>query len=149
MKTRQAFLASLALLIIPTAAMAIPPSSMGYAYAQISQANTTVTLVNVTLDVESGAALTAIKCIFPSDAGSAKVKVEITSNPGPFEKDFSFTADSTFFERESNGAGRFLSAWVPVNVGFNHGLLVQLNNTGLGTATINCWAAYAVGHELE
>jgi hypothetical protein len=53
-----------------------------------------------------------------------------------------FTIDPTFLERESSGAGQFLSGWIPISIPFTTSIHVTLNNTGLGTATINCWAAW-------
>jgi|SRR5579864_196615 hypothetical protein len=143
MKSKKVLLAALAGLTIPAAAMANVPQ-VGYAYAQIYQANSTVTLANVSRTggpVESR--LVGLKCIFPSNDDGALVKVEITADAGTTrEQDLSITVDPTFFQQESNGAGQLLSGWVPLNVDFASTLLVQLNNTNLGTATINCWVSY-------
>jgi len=149
---------SLALtLMAPAAAMA--GNLVGYGYAQIYQSNSTVTLLNVTIPSGfRGGELKGIKCIFPSSDGGAEVKIKITYDAGTsFEQDFSFTVDPTYFQRESNGSGQFLSDWVPQGQGYggNHlnlfesTLLVQLNNTSLGTATINCWATWGTLYQIE
>jgi len=143
MKTKQTLIAALAGLTIPIAATA-NVARVGYAYAQIYQANSTVTLANVSRnDGVNESQLVGLKCIFPSNDSGAKVKVLITTDAGTTnEKDLSITVDPTYFQQESTGAGQFLSDWVPLHVLFFHTLLVNLNNTNLGTATINCWASY-------
>jgi hypothetical protein len=150
---------SLALtLMAPAAAMAASGNLVGYGYAQIYQSNSTVTLLNVTIPSGfRGGELKAIKCIFPSSDGGAEVKIKITYDAGTgHEQDLSFTVDPTFFQQESNGSGQFLSDWVPLRQGaanypvlFGSTLLVQLNNTNLGTATINCWATWGTLYQIE
>lgn len=143
MKTKQTLIAALAGLTIPIAAMA-NAAQVGYAYAQIYQANSTVTLANVSRNEGvPDSQLVGLKCIFPSNDSGAEVKVVITTDAGTGqEEDLSITVDPTYFQQESNGAGQFLSDWVPLHVHFYHTLLVKLNNTNLGTATINCWVSY-------
>lgn len=142
MKTRQLLLATLALLMIPVTAQAT--AALGYGSAQIFQANTTVQLLSVSLGQQNEGTLRGLKCLFPSTDDSAMVEVKITTDAGKSnEKDLSFTVDPTYFHQESNGAGNFTSDWIRLNVTFFFTLLVQLNNTGLGTATINCWASYS------
>jgi len=147
---------SLALsLMAPAAAMA--GNLVGYGYAQIFQSNSTVTLLNVSIPSGfRGGELKGIKCIFPSGDGGAELTIKITYDAGTtFEQDFSFTVDPTFFQRESSLSGQFLSDWVPQGHGsgplnlFESTLLVQLNNTNLGTATINCWATWGTLYQVE
>jgi len=144
------------MLMAPAAAMA--GNLVGYGYAQIYQSNSTVTLLNVSIPSGfRGGELKGIKCIFPSGDGGAEVKIEITYDAGTgSERDFSFTVDPTYFHQESNGSGQFLSDWVPQGHGqgnnlnlFGSTLLVQLNNTNLGTATINCWATWGTLYQIE
>ena len=128
---------SLALsLMAPAAAMA--GNLVGYGYAQIFQSNSTVTLLNVSIPSGfRGGELKGIKCIFPS-SGATSLKITVTIDTTAS----SFTVDPSNFERESNGGGQYLSGWIPFNTGFNNSIHVQLNNTGLGTSTINCWASW-------
>jgi hypothetical protein len=130
---------------------------VGYGYAQISQSNTTVQLLNISIpSTYRGGELKGIKCIFPSSGGGAAVKIKVTFDAGmSFEQDYSFTVDPSYFQQESNGSGQFMSGWVPqggatsaVNL-FQSTLLVQLNNTNLGTATINCWATWGTLNQVE
>jgi hypothetical protein len=114
-------------LLLPAAA-----SAQQYSYAQVYLANSTVDLIPST---SASGQVNAIKCNFASDSD---VKVEFTVDGNAS----SFTMDPTFFERESSGAGQYLSGWIFVNVGFASSIHVQLNNTGLGTSTINCWASW-------
>jgi hypothetical protein len=149
MKTRQVLLASLASLTIPAAAMAAGTSSVGYAYAQIYQANSTVQLVNASVGdtnlITNIGTLEGLKCLFPDSNGGAMVKIVITADAGKSsEQDLSLTVDPTYFQQESNGSGQFTSDWIQVPVSFLSTLLVQLNNTNLGTTTINCWASYSI-----
>ena len=116
-------------------AMASAGTTVEYNYAQIYQSNSTVDLIP-SYSGSSGI-LNGIKCIFPAGS-SAAVKITVTMDTIAS----SFTIDPTYFERESNGGGQFLSGWIPFDTGFSNSIHVQLNNTGLGTATINCWASW-------
>src|SRR6185369_123147 len=80
-----------------------------------------------------------IKCIFPSTASGASVKV-ITTVDGAASTNF--VIDPTNLEREASGAGQFTSGWLPFNIPFSSSIQIQLNNTLLGTASINCWATW-------
>jgi hypothetical protein len=119
-------------LLAPFAANA---STLEYSYAQIFSANSTVDLVATT----SGSGnLNGIKCIFPSSDGGAEVKITATLDGTAS----SFTIDPSNLERESNGGGQYLTGWIPIGDGFSTSIHVTLNNTSLGTATINCWASW-------
>jgi hypothetical protein len=133
MKTRHFLLLAGALgLLLPAMASAV---TVEYSYAQIYVSNSTVDLVPST---SAQGFLNGIKCIFPSSSPtSLKITVTIDGTAS------SFTVDPTYFERESNGGGQYLSGWIPIGTGFGTGIHVQLNNTGLGTSTINCWASWA------
>lgn len=124
-------------LLVPSLARA---STVKYSYAQIYSANTTVDLVPSTSG--SGGYLNGVKCVFPSNDSGAAVKVTVTLDGGTAT---SFTIDPTYFERESNGAGQYLSGWIPYAVFFTSSIHITLNNTSLGTATINCWASWTLG----
>jgi hypothetical protein len=149
MGTKQILMASLVFLTIPAAAMAAGTSSVGYAYAQIYQANSTVQLVNASVGdtslIINIGTLEGLKCLFPGSNGGARVKIVITADAGQsYEQDLSLTVDPNYFQQESNGSGQFTSDWIRVPVTFYRTLLVQLNNTNLGTTTINCWASYRI-----
>ena len=135
------------LLIAPVAAMA--GNLLGYGYGQISQPNSTVEVLSVNLDPRyyRGIGLKGIKCIFPSGDGGASVKIKITYG----STEYSFIVDPTFFQQESNGSGQFMSDWVPLPSGQQGGttVLVQLNNTNLGTATISCWVTWGSFPQIE
>lgn len=123
---------------IPALALAADPGNVTprYSAATILNANSTVDLIPST----SGAGnVRGIKCVFPSNAGGCSVKIK-TSVDGAAAT--SFVIDPSFLERESDLAGQFLSGWIPMNIQFTSSIQVQLNNTGLGTATINCWASW-------
>jgi hypothetical protein len=135
MKPKHLILAGAVCLLVPSLAGA---SSVKYSYAQISTANSTVDLIPST---SSNSTLSGIMCIFPSNDGGAQVKITVTFGSTVS----SFIIDPTNLERESNGAGQYLSGWIPFLVpgsAANSPLHVTLNNTGLGTATINCWASW-------
>lgn len=119
----------LACLLAPAAGAS---ETMQYSYAQIYLTNSTIDLIPST---SANGWVNGIKCNFPS---TNAVKVIFTLD-GTVS---SFTIDPTFFERESNGAGQYLSGWINFNGGFASSVHVQLNNTGLGTAVINCWASW-------
>jgi hypothetical protein len=129
MKTKLLYLTLAWCLLVPVMASA---SGVGYSYAQIYQSNSTVDLVPST---SGSGSLNGIKCIFPN---SAAVKVTVTIDGTAS----SFTIDPSDFERESNGAGQYLSGWIPMSNFFATSLHITLNNTNLGTATINCWASW-------
>jgi hypothetical protein len=145
MKIKQILLASLAFLTIPATAMAA--RSVGYVYGQIYQTNSTVTLLDVTVDGRyQRAQLTGLKCIFPSTDSGASIKVTITQGSTAS----SFIADPSYFQRESNGSGQFMSDWIAFSSGnFADHIAVTLNNTNLGTATVNCWATYSIVPQVE
>lgn len=130
MRQKLLLLACAFCLLLPAAASA--QQTMQYNYAQIYLANTTVDLIPST---STPGWINGIKCNFSADTD---VKVEITLD-GNLS---SFVIDPTYFERESSGAGQYLSGWILLNAGFNTSVHVQLNNTLLGTSTINCWASW-------
>ena len=132
MRMQYLLLACALCLLVPAMASA---TTVEYSYAQIFMSSSTVDLIPSTCG--SGGVLNGIKCIFPSSsATSLKITVTIDTTAS------SFTVDPSNFERESNGGGQYLSGWIPFNTGFNNSIHVQLNNTGLGTSTINCWASW-------
>jgi len=156
MNVKRTCLSLVLLLMAPAAATA---AVVGYGYGQIYQSNSTVTVLSVTVpSAYRGGELKGIKCIFPSNDSGASVKIKITYDAGTsVERDFSFIVDPTYFHQESNGSGQFMSDWVPVpafgatgttSVLFST-VLVQLNNTNLGTATINCWATWGSFPQVE
>jgi hypothetical protein len=109
-----------------------------YSTANIFTASSTVNLIPST----SGSGnVRGIKCIFPSTASGASVKILFTVDGGTAT---SFIIDPSNLERESNGAGQFTSGWVPLDIEFTSSIQLQLNNTGLGTASIVCWAAWGL-----
>jgi hypothetical protein len=118
-------------LALPVAAGA--QQTVQYSYAQISSPNTTVDLIPSTSALGE---LNAIKCNF---GGDTAVKVEFTIDGTAS----SIVIDPSNFDRESNGAGQYLSGWILFLSLFGIGIHVQLNNTGLGTSTINCWASWS------
>jgi hypothetical protein len=134
MKSKQIWFAlALATLIPAMAHAAVTPH---YSAATISTANSTVDLIPTT----SGSGnVYGIKCIFPSTASGASVKI-ITTVDGAASTNF--IIDPTDLEQESDSAGQFLSGWIPFNIPFSSSIHVQLNNSVLGTATINCWASW-------
>jgi hypothetical protein len=131
MRPQRLFLACAFCLLLPAAASA--QQIMQFSYAQIYLANTTVDLIPAT---SSGGQLNSIKCNF---GGTTAVKLEFTIDGTAS----SFTVDPTYFERESSGAGQYLSGWILFLANFDSSIHVQLNNTGLGTSTINCWASWS------
>ena len=134
MKTQYVLLVCALCFLAP--AMVSATVNVEYSYAQIYQSNSTVDLVPSTSG--NAGVLNGIKCIFPSNDGGAEMKITVTLDGTAS----SFIIDPSNFERESNGAGQYLSGWIPLNTGFNNSIHVQLNNTNLGTATINCWASW-------
>jgi hypothetical protein len=135
MRTSRQLLLIVVLLALPAPALALEfwPN---YNYAQISTANSTVDLVPTTSPSSDTVVLRGIKCVFPSNAGGASVKVEVTFGSGATN---SITIDPTFLEHDHGG--RYVSGWIPTAlVGLQ--MHVQLNNSNLGTATINCWASW-------
>jgi hypothetical protein len=134
MKTKQIWLAlALAALIPAVANAAVTPK---YNAANIFVANTTIDLIPST----SGSGnVYGISCVFPSNALGASVKVITTVDGGTSTN---FIIDPTTLEREADLAGQFVSGWIPFNIPFSSSIRVQLNNTSLGTASINCWASW-------
>jgi hypothetical protein len=124
-------------LLIPAAAHAgnLTPK---YSVATISVANSTVNLIPSTAGSGN---VHGIKCLFPSAGGGASVKIIFTVDSGTAS---SFILDPTVMERESDGAGKFLSGWIPMDIEFSSSIQVQLNNTLLGTAAITCSAAWGL-----
>jgi hypothetical protein len=124
---------ALAALVAPAAALAdtVPK----YSYAQISTSNSTVDLIPTT---SATGDVYGIKCIFPSSAGGASVNVKFTVDGGTTH---TITIDPTYLEQDEGS--QYVSAWVPMDIFFQTSIHVQLNNTSLGTATINCWASWA------
>jgi len=122
---------------IPSLAFAADPGNVTprYSAATISLSNTTVDLIPST---SAAGNVRGIKCIFPGHTGaSVKIKTSVDGATAT-----SFTIDPTNLERESDSAGQFTSGWIPMNIQFTSSIQVQLNNTGLGTDTINCWASW-------
>lgn len=127
--------AILAVFLIPSAAMA----SIGgnavpqYSHGQIFATNSTVDLIPST----SGSGnVWGVQCIMQSTG--AAVTVKFTVDGGTTH---SITVDSTAFAQEETGHP--VSGWIPMNIAFSTSIHVQLNNTGLGTATtIDCWASW-------
>jgi hypothetical protein len=134
MKIKQLWMALVLAAFLPALAHAVPIPH--YNAATIFTANSTVTLVPST---NGSGELNGIKCIFPSTASGASVKVIFTIDGAASSN---IIIDPTNLERESSGAGQFTSEWIPVDLEFFTSIQVQLNNTGLGTASINCWASW-------
>ncbi|HWM90611.1 MAG TPA: hypothetical protein VN493_07580 [Thermoanaerobaculia bacterium] len=124
-------------LLLPAAAHA-GNETPKYSIATISVANSTVNLIPSTAGSGN---VRGIKCIFPSNAGGASVKILFTVDGGAAS---SFIIDPTDLERESSGAGKFLSGWIPMDIEFLANIQVQLNNTLLGTAPILCFASWGL-----
>lgn len=132
MKIKQLGLALILAALVP--AMAHAGSVPRYNTANIFVANSTVTLIsNYTA---SGGHLNGFKCIFPSNALGASVKVQSTIDGTASN----FIIDPTDLEQDSTS--RFVSGWIPYNITFSSSLQVTLNNTSLGTADIHCWASW-------
>ena len=119
-------------LLAPSMASA---TGVGYSYAQIFSANSTVDLVAST---SGSGILNGVKCIFPSNDAGAEVKVTVTLDGTAS----SFVIDPSNLEREASGAGQYLTGWIPFFNNFGTSIHITLNNTSLGTATINCWASW-------
>jgi hypothetical protein len=121
--------------LIPALAFAADPGNATprYSFATIFLANTTVDLIPST---SAAGNVRGIKCLFPNGA-SVKIKTSVDGAAAT-----SFIIDPTNLERESDLAGQFSTGWIPMNIQFTSSILMQLNNTGLGTATINCWASW-------
>jgi len=134
MKIKQLWMALALAAFLPALAHAVPTPK--YSAATIFTASSTVNLIPLT---NGSGQLNAVKCIFPSTASGASVRVQFTIDGAATT---SYVIDPTNLERESSGAGQFTSEWIPIDVEFFTSLQVQLNNTGLGTANINCWAAW-------
>jgi hypothetical protein len=132
MKMKQIGLALILSALVP--AMAHAGSVPRYNEANIFVANSTVTLVP--FYNASGGHLNGFKCIFPSNALGASVKVQSTIDGTASN----FIIDPTNLEQDSTS--RFVSGWIPYNISFTTSLQVTLNNTGLGTANIYCWASW-------
>lgn len=109
-----------------------------YSAAQIFAANSTVNLIPTT---NGSGNLTGIKCIFPSNASGASVRIRTSVNGATATN---FIIDPTNLEQEQSGGGQFTSGWIPFNIEFTTSIQVQISNTSLGTATINCWAAWGL-----
>jgi hypothetical protein len=127
---------ALALLVLIPAAAHAGNVTPQYSAATISTANSTVNLIPST---SASGNVHGIKCIFPSTAAGASVKIIFTVDGGTAT---SFIIDPSNLEREASGAGKFMSGWIPMDIEFLSSIQVQLNNTLLGTAAINCWAAW-------
>jgi hypothetical protein len=123
-------LCTLSLLLLPAIAHAQEYNQ--YSYAQIYGYNTTIDLIPATSATGS---LAGIKCNFDGDTA---IKV-ISTLDGTAT---SFVLDPTFFERESSGAGQYLSGWLPLSGWFNSSVHVQISNVGYGSSTINCWISW-------
>jgi hypothetical protein len=132
MKIKLLYLTCALCLLAPAMASA---STLEYSYAQIFSANSTVDLIATT---SGPGTLHGVKCIFPSNDSGAEVKITTTLDG----TGSSFTIDPTNLEREASGAGQYLTGWIPIESTFSTSIHVTLNNTNLGTATINCWASW-------
>ncbi|HEX3527997.1 MAG TPA: hypothetical protein VH988_13115 [Thermoanaerobaculia bacterium] len=134
MKTKQ-ILATLALsALIP--ALASAATTPKYSAANIFSASSTVDLIPTT----SGSGnVYGIKCIFPSTASGASVRITTTVDGAASTN---FVIDPTNLERESSGAGQFTSGWLIFNIPFSSSIHIQMDNNVLGTASINCWATW-------
>lgn len=129
---------ALALLVLIPAAAHAGNETPKYSAATIFTSNSTVNLIPST----SGSGnVRGIKCIFPSTASGASVKVIFTVDGGTAT---SFIIDPTNLEREEALGGQFTSEWIPMDIEFFSSIQVQLNNTLLGTASINCWASWGL-----
>jgi hypothetical protein len=137
MKARCLLLVSVAMAAWAAPAAAVLTEVPVYNYAQISTANSTVDLIPAITDFVIQAHVYGIKCIFPSNAGGASVNVNFTFPGSPTH---TITIDPTYLEQDDGN--RYVSGWIPMKIDFFEGSKVQLNNTSLGTATINCWAAW-------
>lgn len=105
-----------------------------YNHGQIFAVSSTVDLVPST---NGSGNVWGVKCIFPSNAGGASVNVQFTVDGGTTR---TITLDPTYFEQDE--FSRFSSGWVPMDIAFSTSIRIQLNNTGLGTATIDCFASW-------
>ena len=134
----------LTLVIVAVITLALPFASQAatvggntvphYNHAQISSSNSTVDLVPLT----SGAGnVWGVKCIFASNAAGASVNVQFTLDGGTTR---TITLDPTNFEQEE--FSRFVSGWIPMDLTFSSSVRIQLNNSGLGTTTIDCYASW-------
>ncbi len=130
-------IAAAVLLALPSASRAATVGGNAvphYNHAEISSANSTVDLIPLT----NGAGnVWGVMCVFPSTAGGASVNVEFTVDGGTTH---TITLDPTYFPQDEND--KFMSGWVPMDITFSTSIHVQLNNTGLGTATIECFASW-------
>jgi len=131
MKMKQLGLALILSALVPAMAHAGPIPR--YSAATIFTSNSTVTLIST---YSGSGHLNGIKCIFPSNALGASVKLLFTID----SQSSNFIIDPTNLEQDS--IGQFTSGWLPFNLSFSSSLQVQLNNTSLGTANINCWATW-------
>lgn len=132
-------IAAAVLLALPSASRAATVGGNAvphYNHAQISSANSTVDLIPST----NGAGnLWGVQCIFASTAGGASVNIEVTVDNPPGTT-HTITLDPTGFPQDEND--KFMSGWVPMDITFGSNIHVQLNNTGLGTTTIDCYASW-------
>jgi hypothetical protein len=133
MKIKQLALTLILTALVPAMASAGPIPR--YSAANIFTANSTVNLIST---YTGSGHLDGIKCIFPSNALGASVKVLFTID----SQSSNFIIDPTTLEREESLDGQFTSGWLPFNLSFSSSLQVQLNNTSLGTADIHCWATW-------
>jgi len=134
----------LTLIIVAAIALALPFASQAatvggnavphYNHAQIFAVSSTVDLVPTT---NGSGNVWGVKCIFPSNAGGASVNVQFTLDGGTTR---TITLDPTYYEQEE--FSRFVSEWIPMDLTFSSSVRIQLNNTGLGTTTIDCWASW-------
>ena len=127
-------LAALIVLALPSASRA----SVGgnaiphYNHAQIYATNTTVDLVPST---NGSGNVWGIRCIFPSNGNGSSVNVQLTVDGGTTR---TITLDPGYFDQDEYS--RYVSGWIPMDIAFSTSIRIQLNNTGLGTAYIDCWA---------
>ena len=143
MRTSRQLLLIVTLLALPVPALAQSNDVPHYNYAQILTTSSTVDLVPTTTPTTEIVELTGVKCVFPSSAGGASVNVKVTFGSGATN---SITIDPTFLEQAQGGS--YASGWIPTSL-TGESMHVQLNNTNLGTATINCWASWVDHGGLE
>jgi hypothetical protein len=122
--------------ILPSAAQAAVGGNAipHYNYAQIFAVSSTVDLVPST---NGSGNVWGVRCIFPSTGAGSGVKLLFTVDGGTVR---TITLDPTYFDQDVNS--RYLSGWTPMDIAFSTSIRIQMNNTGLGTSTIDCWASW-------
>jgi hypothetical protein len=134
MKPRILPLLCMGFLLLPAAAWAQPQQE--YSYAQIYFPNSTVDLIPSTSSA-GYSVIDGIKCNF---SGATPIRVEFNIDGNAT----SFIIDPSYLPQESSGSGQYLTDWIPLFTPVRTSVHVQLNNTGLGTSTVNCWASWSL-----